>query len=101
MDLGDITQLAVVATITLVFGRIGWSLARLIDRRASRQPAVSGEAAERLRSLEEEQMALRQELAELQERQDFPERALVREPQRPVPGEPRALPGATHGISTR
>ena len=33
MDLGDITQLALVATVTLVFGRIGWSLARLIDRR--------------------------------------------------------------------
>jgi hypothetical protein len=82
MDLGDITQLAVVATITLVFGRIGWSLARLIDRRASRQPSVSEEAAERIRSLEEEQMALRQELAELQERQDFAERAMLRE-QRP------------------
>jgi hypothetical protein len=79
MDLGDITQLAVVATITLVFGRIGWSLARLIDRRASRQPGASEDAAERIRTLEEEQMALRQELAELQERQDFTERALLRE----------------------
>ena len=34
MDLGDFTQLAFVATITLVMGRIGWSFARLIDRRA-------------------------------------------------------------------
>ena len=82
MDLGDITQLTVVATITLVFGRIGWSLARLIDRRASRPGPVSEDAAERIRTLEEEQMALRQELAELQERQDFTERALMRE-QRP------------------
>jgi hypothetical protein len=79
MDLGDITQLALVATVTLVFGRIGWSFARLIDRRASRQPTVSSEAAERIRTLEDEQLALRQELAELQERQDFTERALLRE----------------------
>jgi hypothetical protein len=82
MDLGDITQLALVATVTLVFGRIGWSLARLIDRRAPRQPAMSDDAAERFRTLEDEQLALRQELAELQERQDFTERALLRE-QRP------------------
>ena len=79
MDLGDITQLALVATFTLVFGRIGWSLARLIDRRASRQPALTDDAAERIRTLEDEQLALRQELVELQERQDFTERALLRE----------------------
>jgi hypothetical protein len=79
MDLGDITQLAFVATITLVFGRIGWSFARLIDRRAARQPTLSDEAAERIRTLEEEQLALRQEVSELQERQDFTERALLRE----------------------
>ncbi|HEX6669930.1 MAG TPA: hypothetical protein VF061_10245 [Gemmatimonadales bacterium] len=101
MDLGDITQLTLVATTALVIGRVGWSLARLIDRRALRSPALADEAAERIGLLEQEQLALRQELAELQERQDFTERALVREPQRPVPGEPRALPGATHGISTR
>ena len=101
MDLGDITQLTLVATAALVIGRIGWSLARLIDRRALRSPALSDEAAERIGLLEQEQLALRQELAELQERQDFTERALVREPQRPVPGERGALPGATHGISTR
>jgi hypothetical protein len=82
MDLGDITQLALVATLTLVFGRIGWSFARLIDRRASRQPAISHDAAERIRTLEDEQLALRNELAELQERQDFTERVLLRE-QRP------------------
>ncbi len=79
MDLGDITQLTLVATVALVFGRIGWSFARLIDRRASRQPALSDEATERIRTLEDEQLALRQELAELQERQDFTERALLRE----------------------
>jgi hypothetical protein len=77
MDLGDITQLAFVATITLVVGRIGWSFARLIDRRASRQPALSDDAADRIRTLEDEQLALRRELVELQERQDFTERALL------------------------
>ena len=91
MDLGDITQLAVVATITLVFGRIGWSLARLIDRRASRQSALSADAAERIQTLEDEQLALRQDLAELQERQDFTERALLREerPRSDVPAPER------------
>jgi cell division protein FtsB len=79
MDLLDITQVALVATVVLVFGRIGWSFARLIDRRASRQPALPDDAAERIRALEEEQLALRQEVAELQERQDFTERALLRE----------------------
>jgi hypothetical protein len=79
MDLGDITQLAFVATVTIVLGRIGWSFARLIDRRGSRQAALPDEAAERIRILEDEHLALRQELAELQERQDFTERALLRE----------------------
>ena len=79
MDLVDITQVALVATVTLVLGRIGWSFARLIDRRASRQPALPDDAAERIRALEDEQQAMRQELSELQERQDFTERALLRE----------------------
>jgi len=79
MDLGDITQLTFVATFALVVGRIGWSLARLIDRRAARQPALTDDAAERIRALEDEQLALRQELAELQARQDFTERVLLRE----------------------
>jgi hypothetical protein len=92
MDLGDITQLTLVATTALVIGRIGWSLARLIDRRASRPPALTEEAAERLRTLEDEQTVLRQELAELQERQDFTERALLRGPDRPLP-DPRGPSG--------
>jgi hypothetical protein len=84
MDLGDITQLTLVATFTLVMGRIGWSLARLIDRRASRQPALTDDAAERIRTLEDEQLAVRQELTELQERQDFTERVLLREQRSPL-----------------
>ncbi len=79
MDLGDITQLTLVATTALVLGRIGWSLARLIDRRGARPATLPDDASDRLRALEEEQLVLRQELAELQERQDFTERALLRE----------------------
>ena len=84
MDLGDITQLTLLATTALVMGRVGWALARLIDRRGSRPAALPDEAADRLRSLEEEQLALRQELAELLDRQDFTERALLREQSRVV-----------------
>jgi len=79
MDMGDITQLTLVATTALVLGRLGWSLARLIDRRSSTR-VTPADTTERIRALEDEQAMLRQELTELQERQDFTERALVREP---------------------
>ena len=52
MDLGDLTQLAFVAMVTLVCGRIGWSFARLIDRRGIRPPVLPDDAAERIRTLE-------------------------------------------------
>ena len=78
MDMGDITQLTLVATTALVLGRLGWSLARLIDRRSSTRGAPA-DTTERLRALEDEQAMLRQGLTEIQKRQDFPERALVRE----------------------
>ena len=78
MDMGDITQLTLVATAALVLGRLGWSLARLIDRRSSTR-GTPADTTERLRALEDEQAMLRHELTELQERQDFTERALVRE----------------------
>jgi hypothetical protein len=78
MDMGDITQLTFVATTALVLGRLGWSLARLIDRRSSAR-GMSADTTERIRALEDEQAMLRQELTELQDRQDFTERALVRE----------------------
>ena len=77
MDLGDITQLVLVATTALVLGRVGLALARLIERRSSGQPGESQETGERLRVLEDECLTLRQELTELQERQDFTERALL------------------------
>jgi hypothetical protein len=79
MDLGDITQLVLVATTALVLGRVGLALARLIERRSSGQPGVPEETGERLRVLEDECLTLRQELTELQERQDFTEGALLRD----------------------
>ena len=88
MDLGDVTQLALVTTMVLVFGRLGWAFARLIDRRSSADPRVQSDLAERLQMLEGEHLALRQEVAELQERQDFAERTLLRDraqPKLPAP----------------
>jgi hypothetical protein len=91
MDLGDITQLTFVATTALILGRVGWSLARLIDRRsAASRP--SPDTVERLRAMEEEQLVLRQELLELQERQDFTERALLRERSQASAPTPADLP---------
>jgi hypothetical protein len=60
-----------------VLGRVGLALARLIERRSSGQPGEPEETEERLRVLENECLTLRQELTELQERQDFTERALL------------------------
>jgi hypothetical protein len=82
MDLGDITQLVVVATSALVLGRVGLAFARLIERRAAGKPTLTPEAEDRLRGLEAAYDTLRQELAEVQERQDFTERALLQDPAR-------------------
>lgn len=85
MDIYEITQIMLVATSGLVFGRLGLALARRIERRPAepRDPL----ADDRLRALEEECGTLRRELGELQERQDFTERLLAR-----GPGEPRSTP---------
>ena len=80
MDLGDLTQLVLVATTALVLGRVGLAFARLIERRSSPASALNADSEDRLRVLEEECTLLRQELSELQDRQDFTERALVHDP---------------------
>jgi hypothetical protein len=90
MDLGDITQLVFVATTALVLGRIGLAVGRLIERRASGKTAATPETEDRLRALEEECSALRQELTEVQERQDFTERALLQDPVRAIPATRQA-----------
>jgi hypothetical protein len=93
MDLGDITQLVLVATTALVLGRVGLALARQIEHRGSGKPALEPNAEDRLRALEEESSILRQEVTEIQERQDFTERALLQDPVRAKPGSPQAPPG--------
>jgi hypothetical protein len=91
MDFGDMTQLVFVATTAIVLGRVGLAFARLIERRSSGPPAIGPEPEDRLRVLEEECTLLRQELTELQDRQDFTERALLHEPTQPkVPASPRS-----------
>ena len=92
MDLGDITQLVLVATTALVLGRVGLALARLLERRASGKPSSSADAEDRLRVLEEECNLLRQELTEVQERQDFTERALLHDSGSGKPFSPEAIP---------
>jgi hypothetical protein len=90
MDLGDVTQLTLVATTALVLGRVGLALARLIERRFSGTSTPNPESEDRLRVLEEECSLLRQELTELQDRQDFTERALLQDSARPnVPAPAR------------
>jgi hypothetical protein len=79
MDLGDVTQLIFAATTALVLGRVGLALARLIERRASGKLISTPETDDRLRALEEECSSLRQELTDVQERQDFTERALLQD----------------------
>jgi hypothetical protein len=90
MDLGDITQLVVVATTALVLGRVGLAFARLIEHRASSRPTLTPETEDRLRALEGECSTLRQELTEVQERQDFTERALLQSPGQARPTSPPA-----------
>jgi hypothetical protein len=91
MDLGDITQLVFVATTAIVLGRVGLAFARLIERRSSGASALGPESEDRLRVLEEECTLLRQELTELQDRQDFTERALLHDPAQPkVPASTRS-----------
>ena len=90
MDPGDLTQLIFVTTAALVLGRVGLSVARLIDRRAAK-PSLPEDAEARFRALEGECDTLRHELAEVQERQDFTERALLHDPARvPAAGSPPA-----------
>ena len=87
MDIYELTQIVLVLSCGLVLARLGIALARRIERRPATTPELGSGAEDRLRSLEEEATALRSELAELYERQDFTERLL-----REKPSSERALP---------
>ncbi len=91
MDPGNFTEFILVCSTALIMGRVGLALARAIERRWASPPAASPETDDRLRAVEDECLTLRREVAELQERQDFAERALVRDPARARPAiEPPA-----------
>jgi hypothetical protein len=76
MNLIEVVQLIVAGTGVVLLGRVGFALTRWVERRLN-HPALGAVAEERLRVLEEECSALRQEVTDLQERQDFTERALL------------------------
>jgi hypothetical protein len=85
MDLGDLTQLVLVVAAAFAFGRVVSVVVRLIERRAALLSPLAPDTDERLRALEEECGALRQELNEIAERQDFSERVLLQHPGRAIP----------------
>ena len=76
MDPVEVIQLAFAGTTVLIFGRIGLALARFVERRLAGTQGAQPEAESRLRAVEDECTLLRQEMSELQERQDFAERFL-------------------------
>lgn len=76
MDIYDITQIGLLVTATVVLARLGLALASRIERRPGTGTDQGSATETRLRALEEESTAVRRELAELQERQDFAERML-------------------------
>jgi hypothetical protein len=76
MDPVNVIQLVFAGTTALVLGRLGFALARYFERRLSSSQGPTQEAESRLRTVEDECVLLRQELSELQERQDFTERVL-------------------------
>ena len=79
MNLIEVVQLLVAGTGVVLLGRVGFALTRWVERRLN-HPTLGADAEERLRVLEEECSGLRQEVTELQERQDFTERALLPAP---------------------
>ncbi len=82
MDPVDIMQLVFAGTTALVLGRVGLAMARFLERRLSGTPGLGPETEDKLRAVEDECAMLRQELSELQERQDFTERVLHQDPSR-------------------
>jgi hypothetical protein len=80
MDPVNVIQLVFAGTVALVIGRMGFALARYVERRLSAGQGANQEAESRLRAVEDECTLLRQELSELQERQDFTERVLHQAP---------------------
>lgn len=95
MESIEATQLFLAATAALVLERVGLALPRHIERRSS---GLDHHADDRLRVLKDECPVLRQSVAELQQRQEFTERALLQRssPREhgPVSSPTRACPDA-------
>ena len=91
MDIYEITQIMAVVTTGLVFARLGLALARRVERRPAKPAAPAAVGDAQLRALEDECVILRRELSELQERQDFTERLLIRGSQQVPAQEKRVL----------
>ena len=85
MDPVNVIQLVFAGTTALVLGRIGFAVARYFERRLAGTQGANPDAEIRLRAVEDECNMLRQELSELQERQDFTERVLHQGPVRERP----------------
>jgi hypothetical protein len=88
MEIYEFTQIAIVVGGFLVVARLGLALARRIERRPADSAPALGE--DRVRALEEECAILRRELSEVQERQDFTERLLLRDPHQDAAPSARA-----------
>lgn len=76
MDPVNVIQLAFAGTAVLISGRLGFALARYVERRLLGAQSANQEPDSRLRAVEDECTLLRQELSEMQERQDFTDRLL-------------------------
>lgn len=83
MNVIELAQLAMIATGAVLLGRVGFAMTRWLERRLN-PSRLGAEAEDRLQVLEEECGRLRQEVTELQDRQEFTERALLNPP--PSPG---------------
>lgn len=79
MNLIEIAQMAMIATGAVLLGRLGFAVTRWLEGLLNPSRLAPG-SENRLQVLEEECARLRQEVTELQDRQDFTERALLQAP---------------------
>ena len=86
MDPVNAIQLVLAGTSVLVLGRVGFALARYLERRLAGSQGGGPEIESRLRTVEDECTLLRQELTELRERQEFTERLHQGPGREPLPG---------------
>jgi hypothetical protein len=95
MDFGDFMEglvvLVLVATVAFVAGRAGLGLARTLECHFTEQRGFTPEATARLLLLEDECAALRRELTEVKDRQDFMDTLFLQRPPNARLATPRPL----------